>query len=137
MKEIIGHREMQNFPKGTGYGCYAYCLDFCAFVFHEYYNFDFQEQGYNKYYDEEAGVRNDVKFSSFNQVNNMQSSDIIWTGSHYFVVIQRTGNVLYTCEGSAGKKEPTGVVVTDSHYEIRNSTLYDLWNKKVLDLYRG
>lgn len=123
--------------KGSGLGCYAYCLDFCAYVFGEYYNFDFKDYGYDKYYDFDAKIWKPVNFTSFTSASSITTGDIIATGDHYFVVIRREGNKLYTCEGATGKVNPTSVVVTTTHYEIRNGNLYDLWKNQNKTFYKG
>lgn len=117
---------------GGGTGCYAYCLDFCAYVFNEYYNFDM-----SSYYDYGTGQWKYSNFSSFYDTSAIQSGDIVWLGYHYFVVVRREGNKLYTAEGASGIYSSTSVVVSDAHYEIRDGYLYDLWNNQYLSMYLG
>ncbi|MDO4467093.1 MAG: GBS Bsp-like repeat-containing protein [Bacillota bacterium] len=118
--------------KSSGAGCYAYCLDFIAYVYGEYYSFEL-----NPYYDYDLNQWVTGNFTPFYSVSQIGSGDIVGTGSHWFVVYAREGNTLYTCEGATGRYSPTSVVVSNDHYEIRNGQLYDLWNNAYLSFSQG
>ncbi|MDE5777139.1 MAG: GBS Bsp-like repeat-containing protein, partial [Lachnospiraceae bacterium] len=84
-------------PKLSGWsssGCCAYVCDFAKYVY-----------GHNSYMD---GA------TYFSSVSEIREGDIIYTGDHYFAVLGRSGNSLYTAEGNMGGK----VCVSDTRYKI-------------------
>lgn len=91
-------------PKLSGYsasGCCAYAVDFCQYVF---------------------GASSYRSGSAFSNPRNIRAGDVIKvTGSqHWFVVLSRSGDSLYTAEGNWGGK----VVVTNGTYQVHGNTLY-------------
>ncbi len=95
-------------PKLSTYSsieCCAYAADFCAYV-----------------YGSKSKAWNTSDFTKFTNVNEIRAGDIIHTSNHWFVVISRTGDNFYTCEGNFDDK----VRVTKSGWGIRNGKIYNL-----------
>lgn len=80
-------------------GCCAYVCDFVKYVY-----------GHNSYKD---GV------TTFTNVNEIREGDVIYTGNHYFAVLGRSGNQLYTAEGSMDGK----VCISNTRYSISGSVI--------------
>ena len=85
-------------------GCCAYAADF------RYYMFGIDTMGDN--------------YTSTNDAAEITAGDIVWTGSHFFVVLERyEDGRLYTAEGNF----PSSVVVSDSVYQINEGVLSREW----------
>lgn len=93
-------------------GCCAYTADFAAYVYDAY---------------------NQSSGTPFYDVSDIQTGDIIHTGHHWFVVVERDGDTLRTAEGNArlfgywfgdGDDSPR-VMVSDEHYYISGNTIID------------
>lgn len=86
-------------PKMPGnnqfWGCAAYACDFTRYVW-----------GASSYHD-------GVQFTSYTEIRD---GDVIATGGHYYVVLQRTGNTLWTAEGNYTSNGYAHVYITTSHY---------------------
>ena len=80
-------------------GCCAYVCDFVKYVY-----------GHNSYKD---GA------TTFTSVNEIREGDVIHTGDHYFAVLGRNGNQLYTAEGNMGGK----VCISNTRYSISGSEI--------------
>ena len=93
--------------KWSSKGCCAYAADFCKYVY-----------GYN-------WATSSSRFKKYTSVNNIKTGDIIHTKGHWFVVLSRVGNKLYTAEGSYDSK--TRVSTTKPGYYIENGKLYMSW----------
>lgn len=95
-------------PKMPGnnqyWGCAAYACDFARYVW-----------GASSYHD-------GYLFYDFNEIRD---GDIIHTGGHYYVVLQRIGNTLWTAEGNVkfGKNENTRYLtwITTDHFNAGSS----------------
>jgi hypothetical protein len=87
----------------NSYGCCAYVCDFCKYVY-----------GYNSY---------ESAKSTFTSVSSIKSGDILKMhnseGTHWIVVLTRSGNKLYTAEGNASKKTAIG----NSYYTISGNSI--------------
>ena len=88
-------------------GCCAYAADFCKYVY-----------GYN-------WMTATSKFKKYTDLNNIKTGDIIHTSNHWFVVLRRDGNKLYTAEGAYSSK--TRVSTSKPGYYIENGKLYQCW----------
>lgn len=88
-------------------GCCAYAADFCKYVY-----------GYN-------WPTQSTRFKKYTSVNSIQTGDIIHTSGHWFVVLKRVGNKLYTAEGAYSGK--TRVSLSKPGYYIENGKLYMSW----------
>lgn len=83
-------------------GCCAYVADFAKYCF-----------GLNSY----------QTSSTYTGTSAIQAGDVIWTGGHYFAVLERNGNSLTTAEGNLSGT----VCVSSSRYTISgNSIVYYL-----------
>ena len=100
-------------------GCAAYACDFARFVW---------------------GVPNSYKDGqAFYSYLDISDGDVISTGNHYYVVLHREGNELWTAEGNANKTDEytdDGVVwVTTSHYSMTNTHFSMGWHNPVIQPY--
>jgi hypothetical protein len=101
-------------PKLSTYdakGCCAYVCDFCKYVY-----------GYNSYKSAK---------STFTSVSSIKTGDVLniynskW-GTHWIVVLTRSGNTLYTAEGNAyynSKGTYSRTVIGNSYYSISGNSL--------------
>lgn len=91
-------------PKMPGldqfWGCAAYACDFARYVW-----------GASSYHD-------GIQFYDFNEIRD---GDIIHTGGHYYVVLQRTGNTLWTAEGNVIFSGFHRTWISTSHYNAGSS----------------
>lgn len=102
-------------PKLSGWsssGCCAYTADFAAYVY---------------------GAPNQCSGEPYYSVSEVRTGDIIHTGHHWFVVVERDGNQLRTAEGNArsfgywfgdGDNSPR-VMVSDEHYYLSGNCIVD------------
>ena len=85
-----GSSQHPKLSEGGGSGCYSYCLDFIKYCFGE----DYIGSG-----------------EKFDDPNEVRAGDVIYTRStydHWFVVLKREGNMLYTAEGNYNDVVRTG-----------------------------
>lgn len=96
----------------TSSGCCAYTADFAAYVY---------------------GASNQSSGEPYYSVSDVRTGDIIHTGHHWFVVVERDGDQLRTAEGNArlfgywfgdGDDSPR-VMVSDEHYYISGNCIID------------
>ncbi|MBE7058858.1 MAG: hypothetical protein E7387_07150 [Ruminococcaceae bacterium] len=93
-------------PKLSTYssqGCCAYAADFAAYV-----------------YGSTSAAWTGSSFKKFTNLNEIKAGDIIHVTNHWFVVLSRSGNNLYTCEGSVDSKTR----VSTTGWKIKDGSLY-------------
>lgn len=93
-----GTQDRKIYDSFTGKGCFAYIADFVKYVY---------------------GKSGDPRGTKYTNVNEVRAGDVIHMynntdGEHWFAVLGRNGNSLYTAEGNLGGK----VVVSNSRYTI-------------------
>ncbi|MCR5090014.1 MAG: leucine-rich repeat domain-containing protein [Oscillospiraceae bacterium] len=102
-------------PKTPGlsdfYGCAAYACDFARFV-----------------WGVPSSYHDGTAFYSYLDISD---GDVIHTGSHYYVVLHREGNELWTAEGNYDSR----VWVTTSHYSMSNTHFSMGWHNPVIQPY--
>ncbi len=106
-------------PKLSTYsssGCCAYAADFAAYV-----------------YGSKSLAWNTSDFTKFTGANNIATGDIIQISGHWFIVLKRTGNTLYTAEGSYDKK----VRITTNGWSIKDGKIYKNDTKEYRDMICG
>lgn len=101
-------------PKLSSYsssGCCAYAADYCAYVYGRY---DAWRSSY---------------FTSFYNASEIQSGDIIYTGTHWFVVVERNGSELMTAEGNTDRYGDGRFLAhcTRDHYKVENGCIVNMW----------
>lgn len=84
-------------------GCCAYAADFAAYV-----------------YGSTSAAWTGSSFEKFTNLNEIKAGDIIYVTNHWFVVLSRSGNNLYTCEGSVDSKTR----VSTTGWKIKDGSLY-------------
>lgn len=85
-------------------GCMAYAVDFCKYV----YGADWKTSS--------------KKFQTYKNVNEIATGDAIRIEGHYFVVLKREGNKLYTAEGNYSGR--VRVSLANYGYYISGNKLY-------------
>lgn len=85
-------------------GCMAYAVDFCKYV----YGADW--------------ATSPKKFETYKSVKDIATGDAIRINGHYFVVLQRKGDKLYTAEGNYGSSVRASL--TSYGYYISGGCLY-------------
>jgi len=85
-------------------GCMAYAVDFCKYV----YGADW--------------ASSPKKFQTYKKVSEIETGDAIRIDGHYFVVLQRKGDKLYTAEGSYSSKVRASLATYG--YYIKDNQLY-------------
>lgn len=91
-------------------GCMAYAVDFCKYV----YGADW--------------ASNQGKFTKYTDVSKIATGDAIRINGHYFVVLKREGNKLYTAEGNYSSKVRASL--TTYGYYIDGNQLYQIQSGK-------
>ena len=94
-------------PKASSWncsGCMAYAVDFCKRVYGEDW------------------ASSPKKFTKYQNVNQIATGDAIRINGHYFVVLLRQGNKLYTAEGNYSGKVRASL--STYGYYIENGKLY-------------
>lgn len=95
-------------PKLSGWssqGCCSYAADFAAYV-----------------YGSTNAAWTGAGFTKFTNLNDIRTGDIIHTSNHWFVVLSRDGNTLYTAEGNFDDK----VRVCTDGWGLKSGKLYNL-----------
>lgn len=96
-------RKKPRLSKWTAYGCMAYALDFCQYVYG-------------------ADWATSKKFKKITSVDQLTTGDAVRIDGHYFVILLRKGNKLYTAEGNYSSKVRASLTVHG--YYIQNGRLY-------------
>ncbi len=92
-------------------GCMAYAVDFCKYV----YGADW--------------ATSPKKFQTYKKVSEIATGDAIRIDGHYFVVLQRVGNKLYTAEGNYSSKVRASLA-THGYYIEGNQLYQNRYNSK-------
>ena len=88
-------------------GCMAYAVDFCKYVYGEDW------------------ASSPKKFKKITNVNDLTTGDAVRINGHYFIIVQRKGNKLYTAEGNYSSKVRASL--TTYGYYIQGNRLYQNW----------
>lgn len=101
-----GNSKRPNLSSHSCSGCMAYAVDFCKYV----YGADW--------------ASNPEKFTKYTDVSKIATGDAIRINGHYFVVLKREGNKLYTAEGNYSSKVRASL--TTYGYCIDGNQLYQI-----------
>ena len=96
----------------TSWQCYAYACDFAKYMY---------------------GVDNYEEGEYFDDISEVRTGDVIRAGGHSFVVLERKGNYLRTCEGNYSAR----VRVADPGYEISGNGFIQLGAGRTIAFEKG
>ena len=104
-----GYYQRPKVSSWSSIGCCAYAADFATYVYGS------------------PSAWNTSDFQQFYSAGEIRAGDIIYvqsgTNEHWFVVVSRTGNKLYTAEGNCRVGDTDQVYVTDRKYYIEGGQL--------------